>query len=315
MVEGSYAHVGNNFALTFHDESLRDVQPLYETTTQAWARSYQESVYVRPTDSIDVMSSYFLPGVGGGDHAFKFGFKYRNDGALTQNMYGGDAYARVTNGAPVEAQIYRRGNYNYELHNRNFYVQDTYSRKKLTLIARPPLRLPDATARDRRPVSMRRRFYGQPTYAGVYKGVTYAGAPFNQLPALSFGGKDGRRGLQELLAARRRHLRPDRQRPERGEVQLRQVRRAARQRRPRVRLQHGRDDLRPLPVGGRQQRQVHPGERGRPDGRPAQLDERLQLQEPVADHHHGHDRPGPRRRAAPTRSCSASTSRSATTSP
>ncbi len=27
MVEGSYAHVGNNFALTFHDDDLRDVQP------------------------------------------------------------------------------------------------------------------------------------------------------------------------------------------------------------------------------------------------------------------------------------------------
>ena len=187
MVEGSYAHVGNNFALTFHDESLRDVQPLYETTTQAWARSYQESVYVRPTDSIDLTSTYFLPGVGGGDHAFKFGFKYRNDGALTQNMYGGDAYARVTNGAPVEAQIYRRGNYNYELHNRNFYVQDTYSRKKLTIIG--GLRYDyqtdaaSATGVDATP------FYGQPTYAGVYGGVTYTGAAFNQLPALSFGGK------------------------------------------------------------------------------------------------------------------------------
>ena len=57
MVEGSYSHVGNNFALTFHDESLRDVQPMYERTAVAglWARSYTESVYVRPTDSIDLM--------------------------------------------------------------------------------------------------------------------------------------------------------------------------------------------------------------------------------------------------------------------
>ena len=55
-------------------------------------------MYVRPTDSVDVMGNYFLPGVLGGDHALKFGFKYRNDIAHTESMYGGDAYARFRNG-------------------------------------------------------------------------------------------------------------------------------------------------------------------------------------------------------------------------
>lgn len=186
MMEFSYAHVGNNFALTFHDESLRSVQPLYETTTQAWSRSYNESVYVRPTDSIDIMGSYFMPGVGGGDHALKFGLKYRNDGALTANMYGGDAYGRVTNGIPAEAQLYRRGLSNYHLRNRNFYVQDTWSMKKLTVIASVRFDyqydLVDPSSVDASP------FFGKPTYAGVYKGVTYTGAAFNQLPAINFGG-------------------------------------------------------------------------------------------------------------------------------
>ncbi len=95
MVEASYAHVGNNFALTFHDDSLRSVQPMLELTTNAWSRSYQEAVYVRPTDSVDVMGNYFLPGVFGGDHSIKFGFKYRNDIAHTESQWGGDAYARV----------------------------------------------------------------------------------------------------------------------------------------------------------------------------------------------------------------------------
>ena len=71
MVEASYAHVGNNFALTFHDEALRDVQPTFEITTSAYARSFQESVFVRPTDSIDVIANYFLPGFVGGDHALE----------------------------------------------------------------------------------------------------------------------------------------------------------------------------------------------------------------------------------------------------
>ena len=71
----SYAHVGNNFALTFHEEDLRDVQPAFDIGTSAYARSYLESVYVRPTDSIDILGNYFIPGWFGGDHALKFGFK------------------------------------------------------------------------------------------------------------------------------------------------------------------------------------------------------------------------------------------------
>ena len=186
MMEFSYAHVGNNFALTFHDEDVRSVQPLYDTVSTAWSRSYQESVYVRPTDSIDVTGSYFMPGVAGGDHALKFGIKYRNDGALSANMYGGDAYGRTTNGTPVEAQIYRRGLSNYHLHNRNFYVQDTWTRKKLTAIV--SLRY-DYQSDMVDPASVAASaFYGQKTYAGVYKGVTYTGQPFGQLAAVNFAG-------------------------------------------------------------------------------------------------------------------------------
>lgn len=186
MMEFSYAHVGNNFALTFHDDALRNVQPLYETTTTAWARSYQEAVYVRPTDSVDIMGSYFMPGVAGGDHALKFGFKYRNDGALTASMYGGDAYARVTNGVAAEAQIYRRGLSNYRLHNRNFYVQDTISMKKLTAIV--ALRYDYQYDMVDANTVAASEFFGKPTYAGVYSGTTYTGAAFNQLPGISFGG-------------------------------------------------------------------------------------------------------------------------------
>ena len=83
MVEGSYSHVGNNFALTFHEDSLRDVQAMYERTSVAglWARSYLESVYVRPTDSIDILGNYFLPGWLGGDHAMKIGFRTATRGS------------------------------------------------------------------------------------------------------------------------------------------------------------------------------------------------------------------------------------------
>jgi hypothetical protein len=188
MIEASYSHVGNNFTLTFHDEALRDVQPSFEITTSAYARSFQESVFVRPTDSIDVVSNYFLPGFAGGDHALKFGFKWRNDMAYTGNQWGGNAIARYRNGAAAEADLYRNSVTEYGLHNRNFYVQDSYTRQKMTINF--GIRFDhqsDFAEANTAPASP---FFGKATYAGVYNNVTYAGASFNQLPALAFPGKN-----------------------------------------------------------------------------------------------------------------------------
>lgn len=188
MMEVSYAHVGNNFALTFNNEDLRGVQPAFEITTGAWSRSYQEAVYVRPTDSVDVTANYFLPGVMGGDHSLRVGFKLRNDIAHTESMYGGDTYARFRNGAATEAQIYRRGQTEYGLHNRSLFVQDSYSRRKMTINV--GLRF-DSQSDYANPAKVSaNQWFGKATYAGVYNNVTYTGAPFNQLPELSFPGAE-----------------------------------------------------------------------------------------------------------------------------
>jgi len=188
LMEFQYAHVGNNFTLTFHEDGLRDVQPSFETTTSLWGRSYQESVYVRPTDTIDVTGSYFMPGWLGGDHALKFGLKVRNDIAHTEGHWGGNAYARLRNGAAYQAQMYRDSFTEYGLHNRSLYAQDSYSKNKLTVNL--GLRF-DYQTDFVNPASVTANpFYGQATYAGVYNGVTYTGQPFNQLPAMDFGGAD-----------------------------------------------------------------------------------------------------------------------------
>jgi hypothetical protein len=186
MAEVSYAHIGNNFALTFHEEDLRSVQPSFETSTGAYARSYQEAVYVRPTDSVDIVGNYFAPGLLGGDHSLKFGVKYRNDIAHTESMWGGDVMARFRNAAAVEARIYRRGYTEYGLENRSFYLQDTFSRKRFTLNA--GVRFDHQTDHANPAEVAASWMYGEPTYSGVYNGVTYNGAPFNQLPALTFDG-------------------------------------------------------------------------------------------------------------------------------
>jgi hypothetical protein len=191
MMEFSYAHVGNNFALTFHEDSLRDVQPMFDVGTSAYARSYLESVYVRPTDSIDIIGNYFVPGWLGGDHALKFGFKYRNDIAHSETTYGGRTIARFTSFAtmaPNSAQMYRDSITEYQLFNRNLYVQDSFTRKKVTVNL--GLRFDYQNDEAHQANVGAHPFNGKATYAGVYSGVTYTGAAFNQLPALTFPGHD-----------------------------------------------------------------------------------------------------------------------------
>ncbi len=203
MAEISYAHVGNNFTMTFHEDDLRGVQPMREATSVAglWARSYLENVYVRPTDSIDLMGNYFLPGFLGGDHAIKFGFKIRNDIAHSETTYGGNVYVQYNSGSlpafttPESAYVYRPGMTEYGLHNRNVYVQDSYSRNNLTLNV--GLRFDYQTDYANESTVAAHQFYGQPTFAGTYNdnglfagrynGV-YTGQAFNQLPEATFAG-------------------------------------------------------------------------------------------------------------------------------
>jgi carboxypeptidase family protein len=194
MLEASYAHVGNNFELAFHEDSLRDVQPLYNIDTQEWSRSYQDIIYVRPTDSVDVTASYFVPGFLKGDHSIKMGLKIRQDGAYSESVYGGNAYARIRKNGPFEAQIYRTGRENRVLFNRNFYLQDSYVRGRMTAIVGVRFDYQTDTVD---PMSIEAgTFYGQPTYVGQYCSdpkkestcAQYSGKIFDQLPAISFGG-------------------------------------------------------------------------------------------------------------------------------
>jgi hypothetical protein len=188
VIEGQYTHVGNNFVVTFQEASLRDVQPGYEYWTGAWSRSYAEDINVRPTDDVEVTARYLLPGAIGGDHALTFGVTYRNDRAYRETTFGGNAVAVFMSGKPTYAQIYRPAWGELGLHNRSFYVQDSYSRRRATINA--GFRFDhqhDYASPTAVPASP---FHGQPTYAGLYLGTRFTGQPFNQLPGISFAGQD-----------------------------------------------------------------------------------------------------------------------------
>jgi hypothetical protein len=133
LLEIQYGHVGNNFALTFQNPAQRDIQATFDIPTGVWGRSFQESLFIRPTDSIDVTSSYFQPSSLGGDHAFKLGYRWRTARAESINHRGGNAYARFRTGVADSADLYRDGYTNYRLNTHAVYLQDTFTRKRLTL--------------------------------------------------------------------------------------------------------------------------------------------------------------------------------------
>jgi len=133
LVDVMWSHLGNNFVLDFHEDDLRDVQARFETSTSIWARSFQASTFMRPTNSLDVTSSYFLPNAMGGDHAFKVGYRWRSAHSTSINHRGGYIDARYTNGVANSADIWRNGYSESHLSTQAFYAADTFTKNKLTV--------------------------------------------------------------------------------------------------------------------------------------------------------------------------------------
>ncbi len=131
LMELQWAHVGNNFTLAFHDPSLTDVQRSFEITTGVYGRSFQQSVFVRPTNSVDLTTNYFIPAVLGGDHQLKAGFRWREAPNLSESHVGGNTEARFRNGVASEATLYRDSQTKYDLQTYALYVQDNYAVKRL----------------------------------------------------------------------------------------------------------------------------------------------------------------------------------------
>src|SRR5687768_2664661 len=125
LVELQLAHIGNNFTLTFQEPGQRDIQPTFDIPTGVWGRSFNESVFMRPTESIDLTSTYFLPAMLGGDHSIKAGYRMRWARGESISHHGGNAIARFNSGVAAEADVYRDGWTDYALDTHALYIQDT----------------------------------------------------------------------------------------------------------------------------------------------------------------------------------------------
>ena len=115
-------------------EAQGAIQPRFDITSGIWGRSFDESIFVRPTQSIDVTTSYFLPATLGGDHALKVGYRWRTARGESISHTGGNAVARYSNSTTTcsafsdgcNSDLFRDGWTNYNLSTNAAYVQDTY---------------------------------------------------------------------------------------------------------------------------------------------------------------------------------------------
>ena len=74
-----------------------------------------------------------MPATAGGDHSFKFGYRWRSAHSTSLNHRGGFIDARFTNGVANSADIWRDQYSESHLDTHAFYVQDTFTRNRLTI--------------------------------------------------------------------------------------------------------------------------------------------------------------------------------------
>jgi len=133
-VDVVWSHLGNNFILDFHEDSLANVQRTIDIPTGIYSNSFSRSgPFIRPTESWDFNTSYFLPATLGGDHAFKMGYRYRTAKEHSEGHIGGNTEARYTTGVASEATLYRDAIVDYKLDTHAIHLQDTFTVSRLTL--------------------------------------------------------------------------------------------------------------------------------------------------------------------------------------
>jgi hypothetical protein len=110
-----------------------DVQAGYDLGTYMWSGSASYYVAERPSLNVLLDGNYFIEDVLGGDHEFKFGVEYRKTTVYSNTVYPADTLKYYRNGNPQFARIYREGVWDYGSDRYSIYLNDIYTRGRLTL--------------------------------------------------------------------------------------------------------------------------------------------------------------------------------------
>lgn len=111
----------------------KDVQPSTDLVTgQNWG-SWDYFDRSMPAYSIKSDGNYFLENTLGGSHEFDFGVEYRLAASKNTADMAGGARKYYWNGMPYSATVYRESCDDRKVDRYSFYVNDTFTNKRLTL--------------------------------------------------------------------------------------------------------------------------------------------------------------------------------------
>ncbi len=123
------------FVLDVQDPSLLAVQSSFDIATQLNGRSARYQDNRRPQKEVRADGNYFLTSILGGDHAMKFGAGLRDISFGFTGIRGGGVQARFNNGVPAEANLYRDSNTETGQWAAFSYLQNSYTRGRVTINA------------------------------------------------------------------------------------------------------------------------------------------------------------------------------------
>jgi hypothetical protein len=136
VLESQASYLDGGFVLDFTSPELDGVQSAFDTATGVSYRSgLRSGPFERPQTQINTDANWFLSNKLGGDHAIKFGAKWRRTPSYAEQHRGGFAQARFVNGTPSRADLFRDSVGRNMLATSSAYFNDSYSRGRVTLNA------------------------------------------------------------------------------------------------------------------------------------------------------------------------------------
>ena len=222
VVSGNYIHVSHANTESLHSPSLLNVPAETEQSTKQVAQSLEYQYAFEGINTVDVQSTYFLPGKLGGDHSFQFGYKYssyendevQNWGASAEEVFSSGTAPAFS--VPLEVDLFQPGHVDAFLKENSAYFMDSYSHKRLHLNL--GLRWDQQWDSDK-PESIPASQYEGMATAPLTPGGP-PGPAFNLLPAISFAWQPQPGDVEHLCPALGRRLRPARQRQDGPESEL-----------------------------------------------------------------------------------------------
>jgi hypothetical protein len=139
VIDGTVTYRNTSFILDFQEPGLANVQGAYDRYTLVRSQSATQREYRRPTLDVAVTGAYRVERFLGGRHAITFGTRLSDSTRRQEDRTGGGAVAvfdsRSGSAVAYQARIVRDGMTDLGARTASAFVQDTYSRGRVTLDA------------------------------------------------------------------------------------------------------------------------------------------------------------------------------------